>query len=53
MFLLESQWARCKVVADKVAFELAVGRPLVLNDRSTALGLDYYYHQSTVRAQWG
>ena len=54
MFLLESQeWARCTVVADKVAFALAVSRPLVLNDRNTALDLEYYCRQSTVRAQWG
>ena len=36
--------AGCTVVADKVAFASAVGRPLVLNDRSTALDLEYYYH---------
>ena len=46
MFLLES------VVADKVAFALAVGRPMVLIDRDTALDLEYYYHYSTVGAQW-
>jgi hypothetical protein len=32
------------VVADKVAFALAVGRPLVLSDRDTALDLEYYCH---------
>ena len=52
--LLESQeWARCTVVADKAALALTAGRPLVLNDRNTALDLEYYCHQSTVRAQWG
>ena len=52
--MLESQeWERCTVVADKVAFVLAVGRPLVLNNRNAALDLEYYRHKSTVRAQWG
>ena len=45
MVLLESrEWAGCTVVADEVAFALAVGNPLVLNDGNTALDLEYYCH---------
>ena len=46
MLLLESreEWARCAVVADKVVFAVVVGSPLALNDRNTALDLEYYCH---------